>query len=134
MTLNVSLNYNRTIENTENLKMAARKIFERSGGTIENTQKIVEQAILNCNKLEQSFVNPQISILKASTQISLNKSLCKTLEYLKENASKKAAVKPVFGELWSIFEAHNEEFEGDSYKGELYNFQINECAKNIFAS
>lgn len=134
MALNVSLNHNHIIENKENLRVAAQKIIQKSGGSDETTHKIVEQIIFEKTPVKDAMTNAQLSVLKASTQISLNKTLCATLKYLKNNASKKTSREVIFGELWSIFEASNQESEKNPYNEELLNFQINHSAKNIFAS
>ena len=75
-----------------------------------------------------------MNIIKASTQISLNKSLNETLKYLKSQSNQKKIKKVVFGELWNILETNNESFDENKYDSELYNIQIDLNAKNIFAA
>ena len=135
MGLNVSMNYSYQLENRENLRNAARNILNNSGASSEATQKIIEKTIFDGDKqLKETYTNPQLSVLKASTQITLNESLKETLKYLKEHANKKVAKKPVLGELWSIFTTNNEASEKNPYHGELYEFEIDKNAKNIFAA
>ena len=136
MGLNVSTNsYSYEYENRENLRNAAKNILNRKGATSEATQKIIEKTLFNNDiALRESYTNPQLSVLKASTQITLNESLKETLKYLKEHANKKVAKKPVLGELWSIFTTNNEASEKNPYHGELYEFEIDKNAKNIFAA
>ena len=75
-----------------------------------------------------------IILCVASTQISINNSLKETLKYLKNHANKKSVKAPVLGELWNIFSSNNEASEKNPYKGELYDFEIDKNAKNIFAA
>ena len=63
-----------------------------------------------------------------------NNSLKETLKYLKNQANKKSAKAPVLGELWNIFSSNNGASEKNPYKGELYDFEIDKNAKNIFAA
>ncbi len=137
MGLNVSTNsYSYEYENRENLRNAAKNILNRKGATSEATQKIIEKTLFEGDRqLKELYTNPQLTALKASTQISINKSLSATLNYLKSQAKKRQEVKkPVFGELWNIYSANNEASEKNPYHGELYNFEIDTNAKNIFAA
>lgn len=112
-------------ENRENLRNAAKNILNRQGASTETVQKIVENTIFS----NSTYSNPQLSIIKASSQISLNNNLKETLKYLKSQANKKVAKEPVLGELWNI--VNNEE---SSYEGELVDFIIDLSAENIFAA
>ena len=115
-------------ENKENLRNAAKNILENKGASQEATQKIIEKTIFDNNtQIRDSYINPQLSIIKASSQITINDSLKETLKYLKNNAHKKITKEPVLGELWNIFS--QEEVE---YKGELCDYVIDENATNIF--
>lgn len=122
MGLNIThtMNTFQQFENRENLRNAAKNILNKQNATPEATQKILERTVF-----ENSA---QLSIIKASTQITLNNSLKETLKYLKNNAAKKPAKEPVFGELWNI--ANNTKETIDS--NELYSFEIDNSAKNIF--
>ena len=73
-------------------------------------------------------LNPQLAIIKASSQISVNNSLKETLKYLKTHANKKEIKKHVLGELWDTVKTEAE------YNGELLDFEIDLFAKNIFAA
>ena len=53
---------------------------------------------------------------------------------MKNHANKKSVKAPVLGELWNIFSSNNEASEKNPYKGELYDFEIDKNAKNIFAA
>ena len=115
-------------ENKENLRNAAKNILENKGASQEATQKIIEKTIFDNNtQIRDSYINPQMSIIKASAQITINDSLKETLKYLKNNAHKKITKEPVLGELWNLFS--QEEVE---YKGELCDYVIDENATNIF--
>ena len=41
---------------------------------------------------------------------------------------------PVFGELWNIVSTNNEASEKNPYQNELYEYQIDKNAVNIFAA
>lgn len=135
MGLNVSMDYSFQLDNKENLKNAAKTILNKSGATSEVTQKIIDQTIFNNDKaIKEIYTNSQLTALKASTQITLNNSLKETLKYLRSHAAQKQQKVPVLGELWNIFSANNEASEKNPYKGELYDFQIDQNTKNIFAA
>lgn len=108
-------------ENRENLRNAAKNILNRQNASSESVQKIIDKTVFD--------YNPQLSIIKASTQISINNSLKETLKYLKSHAAKKPAKEPVLGELWNIANS-NKEIENN----ELYDFEIDNSVKNIFAA
>lgn len=114
-------------ENKENLRNAAKNILNKQGSDSQTTQKIIEQTIFD----GQTYVNPQLSILKASTQISVNNTLKETLKYLQKQAAKKAPKEPVLGEIWNLF---NDTENETPYTGELLDFQIDSSIKNIFAA
>lgn len=136
MGLNVSMDYSFQLENRENLRKAAKNILNNTGATSEATQKIIEKTIFEGDRqLKELYTNPQLSIIKASAQITLNNSLKETLKYLREHSAKNQEPKVhIFGELWNINSANNQSTEENPYKGELYDFQIDKNAKNIFAA
>ena len=135
MGFNVSMDYNLQLEHKESLKNTAKSSLTNSGASSETTQKIIEKSIFEGDRLlKEQYTNPQMSIIKASTQISINNSLKETLKYLRSHASVKKSKTPVFGELWEILEANNQASEENPYKGELLDFQIDKNAKNIFAA
>lgn len=119
MGLNVSTTMG--FENKEFLKNAAKSILTNGGAFSEKTSKIVDGTIFD--------VNPQLSVIKASSQISLNKSLDETLKYLKSHATKKAAKKYILGEIWNTLEASKD----TKYNGELLELKI-DMSRNIFAA
>ena len=110
-------------ENKENLRSAARNILQKQGATIEGTQKVMEQTIFDYQPS-----NPQLAIIKASSQISINNNLKETLKYLKSQAMRKTKKQPVLGELWEQLSNNSE------YTGELLDFEIDSFARNIFAA
>ena len=118
---------NMNFENRESLKNTARDILNRQGASAEVTNSILEKAIFSSNKGGDLYINPQLAILKASSQISLNNKLSETLKYIKSRANKKQEKTPVFGEIWNNFVYDNEE-----YAGELLEFEIDSNIKNIF--
>ena len=84
MGLNVSMNYSFQLENRDILKNTAKNILTNIGATPEATQKIVEKTLFEGDRLlKEQYTNPQLSVLKASTQISINDTLKETLKYLK---------------------------------------------------
>ena len=124
MGFNVSASMGYQLENSEFLRSAAKNILNRSASP-ETTQRIIEKTLFNSDvQLRELYTNPQLSVIKASTQISINNSLKETLKYLKNHANKKSAKAPVLGELWNIFSSNNEASEKNPYKGELYDFEI----------
>lgn len=129
MGLNVSMDYNFRLENRENLRNAAKNILDNGGAPSEATQRIIDKTLF-----EKQEINPQLSIIKASTQISVNNTLKETLKYLKSHANKKVHKTPMLGDLWNVFSANNEASEQNPYKGELIDFKIDNNAKNIFAA
>lgn len=125
MGLNITHTMNNSqFENRETLRNAAKNILNRNGATQETTQRVIEKTIFNNN-----LYNPQLSIIQASTQITINNSLKETLKYLNSNPNKKTTKKHILGELWE--NVNKEEF---SYEGELVDFVIDSSAKNIFAA
>ena len=124
--MNVSLRtgteYRGLFQTTE--KMTEQKSQENAGQRSLNTQSAVA---------EQSALTSQWSVLKASTQITLNNSLTETLKYLRAHANDRRK-EHSFGELWKILSVTNENAEKNPYQGELLDFKIDENAKNIFAA
>ncbi len=128
MGLNVSTTMG--FENRELLRNTAKNILSNSGASEETVSKIIEKNVFDLKSSE----NIQKAILMASTQITVNKSLTETLKYLKSHSKKDVKKTPVLGELWNIFSANNKASEENPYKGELYNYEIDTNAKNIFAA
>ena len=128
-TVSASTSYNQ--ENSEILRQTAKNILNNNGASAETTQRIIEKVIFDNDK---QCINPELSVLKASTQITLNNSLKETLKYLRAHAYKKVQKQYVLGTLWEIFSANNEASEKNPYKGELVDFEIDKNAKNIFAA
>ena len=129
MGLNITQTMNNmNFENRESLRNSAKDILNRQGASAETTSSILENTIFNTsNRGGDFYVNPQLAILKASSQISMNTNLKETLKYIKSQAHKKQAKQPVFGELWnSLIET---EFNNEN---ELLEFEIDNNAKNIF--
>lgn len=119
---------NMNFENRESLRNTAREILGKQGASAETTNNILEKTIFNTpNKGGDLYINPQLAILKASSQISMNKELKETLKYIKSQANKKQTKTPTFGELWNIISSDDEKYEG-----ELLDFVIDVNAKNIF--
>lgn len=129
MGLNVSINYGFQFENREILKNTAKNILGNSGAPSETTQRIIDKTLF-----EGQEINPQLSVIKAATQISANNTLKETLKYLKSHANKKPHKTPMLGDLWNVLSANNEASEHNPYKGELVDFEIDKNAKNIFAA
>ena len=118
-------------ENKENLRNTAKNILNKNGASEEAAQKIVEKTIFDADKqIKELYSNPQLAVIKASSQITMNNTLKETLKYLKSHANQKITKEPVLGELWEKLNSTKE----DSYKGELLDFQIDDSAVNIFAA
>ena len=79
MGLNVSsyaIGTNLQFENKDVLKNTARDILSKSGATSQVTHEIIEKTIFEGDRqLKELYTNPQLAIIKASTQISVNSSL-----------------------------------------------------------
>lgn len=112
-------------ESRDNLRNAARNILSKQGVSTETAHKFVEQTIFS-----NDAYNPQLSIIKASSQITLNNSMKETLKYLKSHANRKVNKEPVLGELWNLLELKDD----NNYEGELVDFVIDSSARNIFAA
>lgn len=117
-------------ENRENLRNTAKNLLSNKGASKETVQKIVDKTIFDV-KYRDSYQNPQLAIIKASTQMSVNNSLKETLKYLKNHAAKRQAKTPVLGELWNIA---TKSLEEKPYNGELCDFEVDSSLKNIFAA
>lgn len=116
-------------ENREQLRNTAKDILSKGGASSKESSKILEETIFdNKRTYTDMYSNSQLSIIKASTQISVNSSLKETLKYLKSHANKKEAKKPILGELWNMYtETNNNETE-------IFEFKIDENIENIFAA
>ena len=126
MALNITQTMNTfQFESRDNLRNAARNILSKQGVSTEAAHKFVEQTLFT-----NDAYNPQLSIIKASSQITLNNSMKETLKYLKSHANRKVNKEPVLGELWNLFELKEEKI----YTGELIDFEIDTSARNIFAA
>lgn len=135
MGLNIPTDYFFQLENREILKNTAKSILSNNGATSDATQKILEKTLFEGDRLmREQYTNSQLSIIKASTQISINDTLKETLKYLKSHAKKEVKKMPIFGELWNIVSTNNETSEKNPYENELYEFQIDKNAVNIFAA
>ena len=114
-------------EKREHLRDTAKRILKNQGADSESVQKIVEDTIFSKN----SYENPQLSIIKASSQITMNSNLKETLKYLKSHANKKEKKDPILGELWDRLTNSVSE---SNYEGELLDFVIDANVENIFAA
>lgn len=118
---------NMNFENRESLKNTAREILNRQGASAEVTSTILEKTIFSTVKAGDMYINPQLAILKASSQISLNNKLNETLKYIKSRQNKKQEKSAIFGEIWDNFTN-----EQNDYSVELFEFEIDNNIKNIF--
>ena len=124
MSINISTKMG--FENREFLKNTAKEILQKSGADNEKSNELAQKTILG-SVLENSS---NLSILKASTQITLNNSLKETLKYLQAHANDKRK-KYVLGELW---EALGNFDDSNENSGELIDFEVDYNNKNIFAA
>ena len=131
--MGLSIATSTNFENKDILKNAAKNILLKSGLQEGQTSQILEKNIFSSEEYN-SYVNPQLSIIKASTQISVNNTLNETLKYLKSHPNNLNRKKHVFGELWNIASIHNNESEENPYRDELIDFKIDTNNKNIFAA
>ena len=129
MSINITHTMNNfNFENRENLRHTAKDILNKQGASQESMQKILDNSLFDSkNKYELTSLNPQLAIIKASSQITQNSSLKETLKYLKNKAANKDKKQPVLGELWNRV---NE--KPIDYKGELIDFEIDLSVDNIF--
>lgn len=127
MGFTVSASSGYLMDNSENLRNTAKNILTQKGASPEAVHKIVEQALFDGLQMKDLYSNSQVSVLKASTQITLNNSLKETLKYL---SSKKSSKKHILGELWEEYE----QTDKSVYDGELLDFEIDKNIKNIFAA
>lgn len=128
MAINITHTMNNSqFESRENLRNAAKDILNRQGANKEASQKIMQEAIFTSSA---SSSNAQLSIIKASSQISMNNSLKETLKYLKSYGNKKIQKQHTLGDLWSVLENNSEK----EYDGELIDFIIDNSKTNIFAA
>lgn len=129
MNINISHTMNNSnFEHKENLKNAAKDILSKQNASQEVMQKIIDQSLFENNvRYNSNYINSQMSIFKASAQITQNLSLKETLKYLKNQAVNNNKKKHVLGELWNILN----ESEID-YNGELIDFEIDTTKNNIF--
>lgn len=119
-------------ENRESLKNAAKDILNRQGSSSDAMQRFMDKTIFDSATATREFYpNPQLAIIKASSQISANGTLRETLKYLKSQKNKKVQKEPVLGELWNLFSTTETQ---ESYQGELSDFIIDSSAENIFAA
>ena len=114
-------------ENRENLRRTAKEILNKHGASSESVEKIMDKTIFGTES--RAYSNAQLSILAASSQISMSNSLKETLKYLKNNYSKKEIKKPVLGEIWDLFS--HEELNNNT---DIIDFEIDYNAENIFAA
>ena len=129
MSINITHTMNNlSFESRENLKNTAKDILNRQGASKETMQNILDKSLFESRgKYEANYLNPQLAIIKASSQITQNSKLKDTFKYLKNQAAKKSKKEPVLGELWGIL--NEKEIE---YTGELVDFVIDTNTKNIF--
>ncbi len=126
MSINITHTMNSfQFENRENMRNVAKNILNRQGATTEGTHKVLEQTIFG-----KEYYNPQLAIIKAASQISINSNLKETLKYLKSKAVKNVKKEYVLGELWNQLSNI-----GESYTGELVDIVIDLSPENnIFAA
>lgn len=131
MSINITHTMNTfNFEGRDSLRNSARDILGRQGASNESMQKIIDETIFDAKqKTVMSSLNPQLAIIKASSQITMNNSMKETLKYLRSQAIKKSKKTPVLGELWESIVTKE-----DSYTGELIDFEIDMEHKNIFAA
>lgn len=131
MSINITHTMNTfNFEGRDSLRNSARDILGRQGASNESMQKIIDETIFDAKqKTVMSSLNPQLAIIKASSQITMNNSMKETLKYLRSQAIKKTKKTPVLGELWESIVTKE-----DSYTGELIDFEIDMEHKNIFAA
>ena len=116
-------------ENREFLKNAAKEILQKGGAQPEKASEIAQKAVFSSDLGATS----NLSVLTASTQITLNNSLRETLKYLQAHAKDKRK-KYVLGDLWEMLGEAKFSGEENSYKGDLLDFEIDSNTKNIFAA
>ena len=124
--MNINVSTNMGFQNQDFFKNAAKEILQKKNADSEASNEFSQKTILG-SVLNNSS---KLSILEASTQITLNNSLKETLRYLQAHANDKRK-KYVLGELWDRFENID---NYDEKAAELLDFEIDDNAKNIFAA
>lgn len=111
-------------ENREFMKNAAKNILQKKGMGSKDAERI-------SNNVVYDFVEDSsgMTVLKASTQVTMSRSLSETLNYLKAHANDKRKKEYILGELWQAMPDINEK-----YQGELIDLNIDFSEKNIFAA
>ena len=92
MSINITHTMNSfNFENRDSLRNTAKDILSRQGASNESMQKIIDQTIFDAKQTNvMSSLNPQVAIIKASSQITLNSSMKETLRSL--NLSNSVAI------------------------------------------
>ena len=123
MGINVSTSMG--FENKNLLKNTAKNILQNKGMDSAKAENAAQKVIYDF------FEEPStgLTVLKASTQISVNNSLQETLNYLKAHANEKRKKEYVFGELWNTLSTGK-----DNDIGDIVDFDIDYSDKNIFAA
>ena len=130
--MGLSVSTTQNFENRDSLRTAAAKILLQSGGTNQFVSKAVQNIALT--SAQELYTPAELNIQKASAQITINGSLRETLKYLNKHKKENEVKISKFGELWNIIETSNKESEENPYRGELYDFKIDNSQKNIFAA
>ncbi|MCQ2739470.1 MAG: hypothetical protein MJ237_04500 [bacterium] len=125
MSINIMQTMNNyQFENRENLRNTARDILSGKKHSSEDIQKIIDRTFSLTD--DSKYINAQKSIIMASSQITLNKSLKATLNYLKSQSNNKKK-QHILGELWNTMELPADTIIPDDL-GEI----IIDFSKNIF--
>lgn len=112
-------------EKRENLRDSAKNILQRKGSDSSNAGRIAESVVYD-------FVEDNLTgqtVLKATTQVSFDKNLKDTLNYLRAHANDRRKKEYILGELWQTFSDKK-----DSCTNELIDFVVDFNSKNIFAA
>ena len=123
MSINVSTSMG--FEKRENLRDSAKNILQRKGSDSSNAGRIAESVVYD-------FVEDNLTgqtVLKATTQVSFDKNLKDTLNYLRAHANDRRKKEYILGELWQTFSDKK-----DSCTNELIDFVVDFNSKNIFAA
>ena len=124
-TMSINVSTSMGFEKRENLKNTAKNILQKKGSNSSDAEKIAQTVVYD-------FVEDNLTgqtILKATTQVSFDKNLKDTLNYLRAHANDRRKKEYVLGELWHTFSDKK-----DSYNNELIDFVVDFNTKNIFAA
>lgn len=124
-TMGINVSTSMGFENRDFIREKAKQILQKNG----TEEKIADGIAKKMAYYTSANRDAGLSILAASSQITLNSSLKETLRYLNAHANDKRK-QYVLGELWDKLGKYQDE----NTNGELIDFEIDYNSENIFAA